>query len=106
MATTMTPSKNTVPFVTGTLLSTPIIDKINRGIRDLEVNYGLQDILTWSMVRENQAWTFTLLHVNQTKPIVTVTNKSMLGLNTFLATCGKYIAAHYGAQVTKQRKTA
>ncbi len=106
MATTMSPSKSSVPFAIGTLLTKSITDKLDRGIRDLEVNYGLKGLLTWSMVRTPSGWAFTLLHEDSTKPIVSVHNKGSVGLNTFLTTCGKYIASHYGASATKQRRTA
>lgn len=111
MTTKMSPSSNATPFAGGVLLSQPIIDKIDRGIKTLAVNYGLNGKLRWQMLNEpngqgQAGWTFQLFHLDQlAKPLVSITNRSISGLNKFLMECGRVIAKQYG-QTEKQRKTA
>ena len=110
--TKMSPTANAIPFQTGVTLTQSIIDRIDRGIKTLAVNYGLKDKLRWMIVNEpngqgQAGWTFQLYHLDQvSKPLVSLTNRSMSGLNKFLIESGKLLAKQYGQQTEKQRKTA
>ncbi len=61
MSTKMTPSKNSIPFASGTLLPVPLVTKIDRGLRDLAVNYGLKGRLLPVWMQDHlQTWNFAL----------------------------------------------
>lgn len=125
----MSPSKNPIPFAGAAILSAPVIQRVDRGIRDLAVNYDLKNRLAWLSIHGPNArgetnWTFSLyvlaepMAANTTvvdliasgdlpKPIVTLTNRSIGGMNKFLSQCGSAIAKKYGqTAATNQRKTA
>ncbi len=112
MATKMSPSKDTTLFAGSALFALPVIARMDRGIRDLSVNYGLKGKLRLAYICEPNAqgqlgWTYQLWHLDQTtKPLVTITNKSFGGVNKFLNECGRVIVKLYGQMDTKQRKTA
>jgi len=113
----MKPSTNSIPFATS-VLPQPIIDKLERGWRDLEVNYNLRGLLRRMEYSTPSGITFALYVVPDKasdvleeinrglKPFVMVTNRTWAGLNKFLTACGTAIARKYGTAETKQRKTA
>ncbi len=103
----MTPTKNATPFALGTVLPKPIIDKIDRGLKALLVNYGeLKNKLECSMIYSGGIWNFTLIHTDEKKPLVTTKAPSIGGMNKFLTECGRYVAKTYGEVETNVRKRA
>lgn len=114
---TMKPSQSSIPFAKGIVLPQPLVVKIDRGMRDIEVNYNLRGRVKW--LHAGETFAVYVLDEPSTTPVLElitageagepfkqVTNKSIGGWNKFLPMAAEAIAKKYGQQAAQQRKTA